>query len=382
MKSIQCFVSLHKVIKQTNTFFMKKHTLNYVFIFIIVYSLGYIVEFTCSKGTLENDINDFFKKSILSMHDSIRSITGEYLYYVYDEKHINKRLDLICVSNEGEIRISRDIINIENPQEYHKKNLESIMLEDDSYNLYIADSIWNKQLKENGYCVNAILFLSVKSLKDMFPKRDSLVTNLKAPFVSVNSLAGKECFVTDSVGLGICNQGYILSHVHIPTLTVVKHTKWWGSALWIAISVILFLALISAFRKYIIEKKYKTHYKEIAESVKTIKDKNIIKLGHITYSPQDDTLYNTITKQQLKLPRTQAQVMELLATSKDYYVTKNEICQALWSLDDKAVPKTYNSLCFRLRNSLESIDGIKLVTIKDTALQLVIYSPSEEQDKK
>lgn len=145
---------------------MKKHTLNYVFIFIIVYSLGYIVEFTCSKRTLENDINDFFKKSILSMHDSIRSITGEYLYYVYDEKHINKRLDLICVSNEGEIRISRDIINIENPQEYHKKNLESIMLEDDSYNLYIADSIWNKQLKENGYCVNAILFLSVKSLKD------------------------------------------------------------------------------------------------------------------------------------------------------------------------------------------------------------------------
>ncbi len=360
---------------------MKKFALNYVFIFIVVYSLGYIVELNNCKRCIENNINDLFKLSCLSMHDSIRSITNEYLYYVYDEKHINKRLDLICASEDGEIRISRDIINIENPQEYHNKKMESIMLERNRYNLYIADSIWNKQLKESGYDVNAILFLSVKSLKDMFPKRDSLVNNLKAPFISVNSLAGKECFITDSIGLGICNQGYILSHVHIPTSTVIKHTKWWGTPLWIAISAILFLALISAFRKYISEKKYKTHYKEIAESVKTIKDKNIIKLGHITYNPEDDTLHNTITKQQLKLPRTQAQVMELLATSKDYYVTKNEICQALWSLDDKAVPKTYNSLCFRLRNSLESIDGIKLVTIKDTAIQLVIYSPTEEQDK-
>ena len=361
---------------------MKKYTLNYVFIFIAVYSFGYIVEFYNSKIYIENEINELFKTSSSSMHDSIRNITGKYLYYVYDTEDINKRYDMVFINKDGKISISRDIINIENPQEYHNKQLQTIMLQGNDYDLYIADSIWNKQLKERGYDVNAILLLSAKSLKDMFPKRDSLVTNLKAPFISVNSLAGKECFVTDSVGLGICNQGYILSHVHIPTLTVVKHTKWWGSALWIAISVILFLALISAFRKYIIEKKYKTHYKENAESVKTIKDKNIIELGHITYSPQDDTLYNTITKQQLKLPRTQAQVMELLATSKGYYVTKNEICQALWSLDDKAVPKTYNSLCFRLRNSLESIDGIKLVTIKDTAIQLVIYSPSEEQDKK
>lgn len=361
---------------------MKKYTLNYVFIFIAVYSLGYIVEFSNNKRYIENDINELFKISTQSFIDSINKLMNEPIIYYYNSEYLNKRHDMIYISDGKEIRISRDIINIEEPQEYQKKKIESLVLEDNDYDLYIADSIWNKQLKENGYDVNAILFLSAKSLKDMFPKRDSLVANLKAPFVSVNSLAGKECFVTDSVGLGICNQGYILSHVHIPTLTVVKHTKWWGSALWIAISVILFLALISAFRKYIIEKKYKTHYKEIAESVKTIKDKNIIELGHITYSPQDDTLYNTITKQQLKLPRTQAQVMELLATSKDYYVTKNEICQALWSLDDKAVPKTYNSLCFRLRNSLESIDGIKLVTIKDTAIQLVIYSPSEEQDKK
>ena len=357
---------------------MKKHAPIYVFIFIIVYSFGYIFELKIAKKDIENEINELFKISALSLHDSIHSITGEYLYYVYDENHLKKRLDMIRITAEGELRISRDLINIENPKEYHLKQMQTIMIEGNDYDLYIADSLWNKQLKEKGYDVNAILFLSAKKLKDMFPKRDSLVTNIKAPFISANSLAGKECFVTDSVGLGICNQGYLLSHVHIPTSTVIKRTKWWGSALWIEISVILLLALISAFRKYITEKKYKTYYKGIAETANNITDKTIIELGHITYSLQNGTIYNTITEQQLKLPRTQAQVMELLATSKDYYVTKDEICQALWSLDDKAVPKTYNSLCFRLRNSLESIDGIKLVTIKDTGIKLVICTPTNE----
>ena len=71
---------------------MKKYTLNYVFIFIAVYSFGYIVEFYNSKIYIENDINELFKTSSSSMQDSIRNITGKYLYYVYDTEDINNRL--------------------------------------------------------------------------------------------------------------------------------------------------------------------------------------------------------------------------------------------------------------------------------------------------
>ncbi|MBQ5663681.1 MAG: helix-turn-helix domain-containing protein, partial [Bacteroidaceae bacterium] len=74
--------------------------------------------------------------------------------------------------------------------------------------------------------------------------------------------------------------------------------------------------------------------------------------------------------------RTQAQMMKMLVTSTDYCVSKNEICQAIWSLDENAATRSYNSLCKRLRDSLEFFDGVELVTIKDTAIQLVVTHPS------
>ena len=198
---------------------MKKHALYYLLIFVAVYSIGYIAEYNNSRRDIENNINELFKISSQSFNDSIRNIKNIFLYYTFDSKHLEKRKDMICVSEEGELRISRDLINIENPQEYKKKQLQSIMLDDkEDYDLYVADSIWNNQLRASGYDVEAILLLSARKLKDMFPRRDSLDLSKKVPFMSVHHLGGKEYFVTDSVGLGICNQGCIVSHVHIPTL--------------------------------------------------------------------------------------------------------------------------------------------------------------------
>ncbi|MBR2607391.1 MAG: winged helix-turn-helix domain-containing protein [Bacteroidaceae bacterium] len=357
---------------------MKKQTLYYILLFVVIYSLGSIVEYNNSRRDIENNINELFKVSSQSFNDSITNIKDIYLYYTYDSEDLNKRRDMRFVDKDGEITISRDLINIENPQEYKKKQLQSIMLNDsEDYDLYVADSIWNKQLRASGYDVEAILLLSAKKLKDMFPRRDSLDLSKKVPFMSVHHLGGKEYFVTDSVGLGICNQGCIVSHVHIPMLTVIKNVKWWGTALWMAISAILLLFSISAFRKYRKERKNNMHYQEIADSITPEDDKFNIHIEHLVYNTNDGTLYDTINNQQLKLPRTQAQMMKMLVTSTDYCVSKNEICQAIWSLDENAATRSYNSLCKRLRDSLESFDGVELVTIKDTAIQLVVTSSSK-----
>ena len=356
---------------------MKKQRFYYILLFVVIYALGCIVEYDNSKRDIENNINELFKISSQSFNDSIRNIKGIFLSYTYNSEYIKKRLDMRFVDKDGEISISRDLINIENPQEYHKKKLQSMMLEDkEDFDLYVADSIWNNQLKSSGYDVNAILLLSAKSLKDMFPKRDSLVTNLRPPFMSVHNLGGKEYFVTDSVGLGLCNQGYIVSHVHVPMLTVVKNIKWWGTALWVAVSAILLLVSVSYFRKYRKERNNNIDNQELVDSIIPEEEKRDICIEHLVYNTNDGTLYNTINNQLLKLPRTQAMVMEMLVKSSDYYVTKNEICEALWSLDEKSATRSYNSFCKRLRDSLESFDGVELVTIKDTAIQLVVTSSS------
>ena len=353
---------------------IKRGALHCILIFLAVYSIGYIVEYNNSKHNVECGINELFKESAPYLHDSIMKIANTYCYYVYDAEHLNKRLDMIRISERGELRVSRDIINIENPQEYFNRILQTSTLggifdgDTEDYNyLFIADSVWNRQLREHGYDVEAFLLLSIKDCYEMFPRRDSLATNLRASLFSVHNLSGKDYFVTDSVGLGICNHGYISSHVHVPVLTVLGHTKWYGTPLFVAIIVLLLLVAVAVLRQYFAERKSAAHYKDIAESMD---DEQIIEFGNFVYNVVDCTLYNTVSRQQLKLPRIQAQIMKMLVTSEDYYVTKNEICKALWNTDDKQVTKSYNSACKRLRDSLEGIDGVNLLTIKDVAIQL------------
>ena len=62
---------------------------------------------------------------------------------------------------------------------------------------------------------------------------------------------------------------------------------------------------------------------------------------------------------------------EMLINADDYIATKKEICQRLWTINEKDVNNRYNALTWRLRESLAQINGIELLTIKDTALQLV-----------
>ena len=156
---------------------MKKRIFYYILVFLTVYSLVYIADYNNSKRDIESNINELFKISSQSFHDSIRIIKDIYLYYVYDSKHINKRLDMIKVDKDGEIRISRDLINIENPQEYYNKQLQSIMLEDkEDFDLYVADSIWNNQLNSSGYDVEAILLLSAKIMHKIHDTATARIT--------------------------------------------------------------------------------------------------------------------------------------------------------------------------------------------------------------
>ena len=181
---------------------------------------------------------------------------------------------MIRISERGELRVSRDIINIENPQEYFNRILQTSTLDGifdgdtEDYNyLFIADSVWNRQLREHGYDVEAFLLLSIKDCYEMFPRRDSLATNLRASLFSVHNLSGKDYFVTDSVSLGICDQGYISSHVYVPVLTLLGHTKWYGTPLFVAIIALLLLVAVAVLRKYLVERKSAAHYKDIAESM-------------------------------------------------------------------------------------------------------------------
>ena len=78
-------------------------------VFLTVYSLVYIADYNNSKRDIESNINELFKISSQSFHDSIRIIKDIYLYYVYDSKHINKRL-YMCGDFINEAKVNEGLM--------------------------------------------------------------------------------------------------------------------------------------------------------------------------------------------------------------------------------------------------------------------------------
>ena len=92
----------------------------------------------------------------------------------------------------------------------------------------------------------------------------------------------------------------------------------------------------------------------------------------IIYDCNNRTLRNIASGQTAKLPATQAKLIELLARAEEHTVTKADICREVWNLSEKDATTAYNGAAWRLRENLQKIDGIRLVTIQNRALQLVI----------
>ena len=94
----------------------------------------------------------------------------------------------------------------------------------------------------------------------------------------------------------------------------------------------------------------------------------------ITYNYNEKSVTNTRTGEQVKLPGTQATTFEMLINADDYIATKKEICQRLWTINEKDVNNRYNALAWRLRESLAQINGIELLTIKDCARSVACHN--------
>ena len=92
----------------------------------------------------------------------------------------------------------------------------------------------------------------------------------------------------------------------------------------------------------------------------------------LIYDSTARTLHNTASGQSIKLPATKARIMELLAMAEGYAAAKSDICREVWGLNEKDATPAYNGAAWRLRENLKRVDGIRLITIKDKALQLMV----------
>ena len=350
-------------------------------IFILTYITFYFASYNEKKEVIEDNLNNLFKVYAPSIVDSILIKENIHIREYRDFERFKEIHDYTLEDEFGIITIPHKYVKVYDFTEFCKRESQTFLLHLGLLNLNIADTIWNNKLYSEGYNVESVLFLSTKDLRTMFQEYGTLKTNIKAPIHSAKHLNGKKYFVTDSVGLGIQDQAYIFSEIHIPALQVIKNAKWWGLELWIAIC----LAVIAWFYITFRSSKEKNITETTPFSINKIDDfqskkeeSSIIAIEDIAYNNDDRIISNIRTGEHIKLPGTQAMTFELLIKAENYSVTKKEICHKLWSLNEKDGSNRYNALSFRLRESLSKISDIELQTIKDTALQLIISKHTAE----
>lgn len=136
----------------------------------------------------------------------------------------------------------------------------------------------------------------------MFPEGGEINLDIKSPIVSAKHMNGRDCFVTDSIGLGIQNLAYLFSEVHIPALQVMKSAKWWGLELWVAICTAIIVWLFTSKGN----KEEKNAVEEIESNESTTAttvDIPLTTIEDITYNYNEKSITNTRTGEQVKLPR-------------------------------------------------------------------------------
>ncbi len=349
---------------------MKRKITQALFIFIATYGVLFAFGYGAKREFIKNDINRLFMEHSQHWHDSIAKVkkipfisTRNFNSYEYFEARpctIESETGICIIAAKYQISGDQYKHDVQMTQSIF---IESVFLETGSQDIATMDSVWKSQLNAAGYNVDVALQMKVKSLFQMFPTPDTLITNAETTLLSDRQLQGRNIFVTDTVGLGFCKQGLIVSKVHLPATTVIKNCNFFDREFMLAATIAL-IFFVFVYIKVI--KKSRTTIINVHNTR--------ITLGNIIYDCVTRTLHNSTSGQSLKLPATQAQLMELLAKVEGHTATKADICSKLWGLNEKDATTAYNGVCWRLRENLHKIDGIRLVTIKDKALQLVVDS--------
>ena len=211
---------------------MKNRRFTYIYILLaaLLLAASYQLNYRDSKEAMQSRINEQFREAVPYWGNAICDIQKIPYSRRYDsksyahktkttiiyEKELSKVLDTIVISARYYLPKER--------YEYQKRNLECALILCDDYKPALADSLFNNLLSSLGIEAEAATELHVKDLKEMFPTAHSM--NVNAPIREVLVAKHVEGFVTDSVGIGICDQGLMVGKVAVSRHTVLGHMRW------------------------------------------------------------------------------------------------------------------------------------------------------------
>ena len=341
---------------------MKNRRFTYIYILLAVMLLGasYQLNYRDSKAEVYERINERFREEVPHWGNTICDIQKIPYSRRYDSKSYARKTKTTIIY-EKELSKVWDTIVIsaryylpKEHYEYQKRNLECSLILCDDYKPALADSLFNNLLTSLGIEAEAATELHVKELKEMFPTADSM--NVNAPIREVLVAKHVEGFVTDSVGIGICDQGLMVGKVAVSRHTVLAHmhrvSRW-------QIALILLLAAGYAVAAYCLKTVARLRNMKIIGNTCIDLDANVIRYWDGTTQP---------------LTPTKSALLSMLAdAAPDYRLLKEDICQAIWQRNAKDGQALYHVAVSELRTYLVAPDdSLTLNTLPREGIQLII----------
>lgn len=335
---------------------MKNRRFTYIYILLaaLLLAASYQFNYRDSKEAVQNSINEQFREAVPHWLNTIFNILQIPQGGLYDRAESVSRTKTTIIGAKDTIEISARYFPRTDYEWWLRKGLEGMLIKSDMYYSALTDSLFSNLLADMGIEAEAATELHVKNLKEMFPTADSM--NVNAPIREVLVAKHVEGFVTDTVGIGICDQGLMVGKVALERHTILANMRWLSR--W-QIALALLLAAGYAVAAY---------YRKVAIRLRGMKvigntcidlDANVIHYWDGTSQP---------------LTATRSALLRMLAdAAPKYMLTKENICQTIWQRDAKDGQALYNVAVSELRGYLIAPDdALTLTTVPKVGIQVTV----------
>lgn len=340
----------------------RRYTYIYLLLTALLLTASFQLNYCDSREKVRNRINERFKEAVPYWGDSIYAMRkipawGRYSREAYAKKTkttIIGELDTPGVTDT--LVISARYYLPETHDEYARRGSESALIWSGNYMPVITDPFFSNLLADMGIEAEATTELHVKDLRKMFPNKDSM--NVAAPIREVRRVKWRqvEGFVTDTVGIGICNHGLVVGKVAVSHSTIRNGMRW---VTWRQVLVLLAMAVLYFVILYV--KRIATYLQGVHFIGNTCIDFNTATLHY----------WNGVT-----LPLTnikEALLHMLVEAAPEYLLTKEDICRTIWKRDVKDGQALYHVAVNELRGYLiASDDALSLETLPKRGIQITV----------
>lgn len=209
---------------------MKSRRFTYIYILLaaLLLAASYQLNYCDSREAVQNRINEQFREAVPHWGDSIYAIRNYPSWGRYHSKAYARKTKTTVITEGDTVVISARYFLPKEYDEYQRRCSESALMYCKYYTPGISDTLFSNLLKSMGIEAEAATELYVKNQKEMFPTEDSM--NVNAPIREVLIAKRVEGFVTDTVGIGICDQGLMVAlcgEEGIKNKPIVVHKKLW-----------------------------------------------------------------------------------------------------------------------------------------------------------